>query len=81
MATHLPSIVALFTFSHNALAIGDGVLTDVKGADQYGIDVLFVTDGIHAREYGNGEGPEPDRLAAFLETHGHNPVAVIPRLR
>ena len=64
-----------------ALAIGDGVLTDVKGADQYGIDVLFVTDGIHAREYGNGEGPEPDRLAAFLETHGHNPVAVIPRLR
>ncbi|WP_367715791.1 TIGR01459 family HAD-type hydrolase [Nitratireductor sp. GISD-1A_MAKvit] len=64
-----------------ALAIGDGVLTDVKGADQYGVDVLFVADGIHAREYGDGEGPEPDRLAAFLETHGHNPVAVIARLR
>ncbi len=64
-----------------ALAIGDGVLTDVKGADQYGIDVLFVTDGIHAREYGNGQGPEAERLAAFLETHGHNPVAAIPRLK
>jgi HAD superfamily hydrolase (TIGR01459 family) len=63
------------------LAIGDGVMTDVKGADQAGLDVLYVSAGIHAREYGETHEPDPDRLAAFLDKHGHRPVAVIPRLR
>ncbi len=65
----------------DALAIGDGVLTDVKGAEQNGIDILYVTGGIHAREYGETLEPDPAMLAAFLEKHGHHPVAVIPRLR
>ncbi len=65
----------------DALAIGDGVLTDVKGAEQNGIDILYVTGGIHAREYGETIEPDPALLAAFLEKHGHHPVAVIPRLR
>jgi HAD superfamily hydrolase (TIGR01459 family) len=64
-----------------ALAIGDGVLTDVKGAEQNGIDILYVTGGIHAREYGETLEPDPALLATFLEKHGHHPVAVIPRLR
>jgi HAD superfamily hydrolase (TIGR01459 family) len=63
------------------LAIGDGVMTDVKGADQAGLDVLYVSAGIHAREYGETHEPDLDRLAAFLDKHGHHPVAVIPRLR
>jgi HAD superfamily hydrolase (TIGR01459 family) len=63
------------------LAIGDGVMTDVKGAEQAGIDVLYVSAGIHAREYGETHEPDLDRLAAFLDKHGHHPVAVIPRLR
>lgn len=65
----------------DALAIGDGVLTDVKGAEQNGIDVLYVTGGIHAGEYGDTLEPNPALLAAFLDKHGHHPVAVIPRLR
>jgi len=65
----------------DALAIGDGVLTDVKGAEQNGIDILYVTGGIHAREYGETLEPDPAMLAAFLKKHGHHPVAVIPRLR
>ena len=64
-----------------ALAIGDGMLTDVKGAVQNGIDVLYVSAGIHAREYGAGVEPDPARLAEFLERHGHIPAAVMPRLR
>ncbi|WP_048648694.1 TIGR01459 family HAD-type hydrolase [Nitratireductor soli] len=64
-----------------ALAIGDGVLTDVKGADTYGFDVLFVTAGIHGREYGTPDNPDPARLAAFLDKHGHAPVAAITHLR
>jgi HAD superfamily hydrolase (TIGR01459 family) len=63
------------------LAIGDGVMTDVKGAEQAGIDVLYVSAGIHAREYGESHQPDLDRLAAFLDKHGHHPAAVIPRLR
>jgi len=65
----------------DALAIGDGVLTDVKGAEQNGIDVLYVSGGIHARDYGVPGKPDPERLAAFLERHGHRPVAVIDHLR
>ncbi|RUX82801.1 TIGR01459 family HAD-type hydrolase, partial [Mesorhizobium sp. M2A.F.Ca.ET.040.01.1.1] len=59
------------------LAIGDGMMTDVKGAADNGFDVLYVSGGIHAREHGD----DPARLAAFLEKHGYRPVAVIPRLQ
>jgi ribonucleotide monophosphatase NagD (HAD superfamily) len=62
------------------LGIGDGMLTDVKGAADNGIDVLYVSAGIHAAEYGEAHAPDPDRLAAFLTRHGYAPVAVIPRL-
>lgn len=63
------------------LAIGDGILTDVKGAAMYGIDVLYVSAGIHARDYGDPENPDTEMLGAFLGRHGHRPVAYIPKLR
>ena len=64
-----------------ALAIGDGMFTDVKGAADNGFDALYVSGGIHARDYGDPHAPDPDRLAAFLDKHGYDPVATIPRLR
>ena len=67
--------------AEQALAIGDGVLTDVRGAENNGIDVLYVSGGIHAGEYGDPQDPDEEKLAAFLGTHGHHPVAVIPQLR
>jgi HAD superfamily hydrolase (TIGR01459 family) len=63
-----------------ALAIGDGMLTDVKGAADNGLDVLYVTGGIHARDYGEVLNPDMKLLSDFLHRHGHAPVAVIPRL-
>jgi len=63
------------------LAIGDGMLTDVKGAAGMDIDVLYVTDGIHVSEYKEAGRLDEARLAAFLEKHGHQPVAAIERLR
>lgn len=63
------------------LAIGDGMMTDVKGAADNGFDVLYVSGGVHARDYGDPLQPDPARLQAFLEKHGYRPVAVIPRLR
>lgn len=66
----------------DALAIGDGMLTDVKGAADHGIDVLYVSGGIHAREYGEDAAfPDPARLSDYLARHGRAPVAVIPHLR
>ncbi len=35
------------------LAIGDGLVTDIKGANAAGLDVLFIADGVH------GEDVEP----------------------
>ena len=32
------------------LAIGDGIGTDIKGASAYGLDVIFVTSGIHRED-------------------------------
>lgn len=65
----------------DALAIGDGVLTDVKGGVDMGIDVLFVTAGIHAGEYRQNGKPDLQMVKAFLERHGLAPVAAIERLR
>ena len=63
------------------LAIGDGMLTDVKGAADNGFGVLYVSGGIHAGEYGGDPlKPDPQRLTSFVERHGYGPVAVIPRL-
>ncbi|RUV55157.1 TIGR01459 family HAD-type hydrolase, partial [Mesorhizobium sp. M5C.F.Ca.IN.020.29.1.1] len=65
----------------DVLAIGDGMVTDIKGAADNGFDVLYVSGGIHARDYGDPLRPDPARLIAFLERHGYRPVAIIPRLQ
>jgi len=57
------------------------MMTDVKGAADNDFDVLYVSGGIHARDYGDPLRPDPGRLASFLEKHGYRPVAVIPRLQ
>lgn len=62
------------------LAIGDGIMTDVKGAADYGIDVLYVSGGVHARDYAGPLGPDPEKLGAFLDRHGYRPVAAIEKL-
>ncbi|MEP9389040.1 TIGR01459 family HAD-type hydrolase [Mesorhizobium sp. KR9-304] len=63
------------------LAIGDGMLTDIKGASDYGIDVLYVSGGIHSRDYGHADDPDPAQLQAFLDNHGYHVVATMPKLR
>ena len=67
--------------SEQILAIGDGVLTDVKGAVDNGFDLLYVTAGIHADEYAGEKGLDAEKLDAFLKSHGYQPVATIPRLK
>jgi ribonucleotide monophosphatase NagD (HAD superfamily) len=54
--------------------------TDIKGAADFGLDVLYVSAGIHAAEYGDADNPDAERLQAFLDARGASPVAWIPRL-
>lgn len=63
------------------LAIGDGVLTDIKGAANAGIDALYISAGIHAAEYGDRARPDMERMRAFLESHGPAPLYTMPVLR
>ena len=34
------------------LAVGDGLLTDIKGANRAGLEALFIADGVHGEEIG-----------------------------
>jgi HAD superfamily hydrolase (TIGR01459 family) len=62
------------------LAIGDGLLTDVKGAMNNGFDLLYISSGIHANEYGSHGKPDNEMLNAWVVKHGVSPVATMPYL-
>ena len=62
------------------LAIGDSVRTDLKGANERGIDCLFVTAGIHAEELGDRHNPDPAALTRIFAEAGIAPKAVTRRL-
>jgi HAD superfamily hydrolase (TIGR01459 family) len=51
------------------LAVGDGLLTDIKGAAQNGFDAYFVADGIHSDEMGDVQVPENLNRAYNLIEH------------
>jgi HAD superfamily hydrolase (TIGR01459 family) len=62
------------------LAIGDSVRTDLKGANDLGVDCLFVTAGIHAEELGSREDPDLAALGTIFAAAGQMPKAVTKRL-
>ncbi len=52
------------------LCIGDGVSTDVRGAQLQGLDCLFLWGGVHAADLLDGaEAADAERAAAFLAKH------------
>lgn len=63
------------------LAIGDGVLTDVKGAIDEGIDSLFISGGLAAAETKTVDQPDEAALTAYLTTEKSNPTYTIGHLR
>lgn len=62
------------------LAIGDGINTDIAGALGYGMDVVYISAGIHSADYGDADNPDEEKLQQFLKTNNVNPVAWMPRL-
>ncbi|KIC35638.1 TIGR01459 family HAD-type hydrolase [Leisingera sp. ANG-M7] len=63
------------------LAIGDGPHTDIAGAMGEGIDSLFITGGLAARETKTSVQPDPDALAAYLAQEQSAPTYAIGFLR
>lgn len=63
------------------LAIGDGILTDVQGAIDEGIDSLFISGGLAAAETKTVTQPDADALTDYLKTEKLNPPFTIGHLR
>lgn len=62
------------------VAIGDGMPTDVRGALSEGLDLLYISAGIHAREYMNEDVTDERALDDFLASHQADPHWWMPRL-
>ncbi|NVK46891.1 MAG: TIGR01459 family HAD-type hydrolase [Rhodobacteraceae bacterium] len=64
------------------LCIGDGIGTDVMGGIGEGLDVLFITGGLAAKEFGpDPVNPDPARLKMWLAEQNLSPTAAISFLR
>ena len=61
----------------NPLAVGDGLLTDIKGANGAGLEALFIADGVHGEEVGPYTG---EHLAALFTRFGAEAGSVTRRL-
>lgn len=62
------------------LAIGDGILTDVKGAEQNGLDILFIGGGVHIADYQKDGVFDTGLLEALLHKNGLKPFAFMMEL-
>ena len=63
------------------IAIGDGMPTDVRGAEAFGLDVLYISGGIHEQHYLEAGRTDEARLEAFLDEEGAHPKWWMPRLQ
>ena len=63
------------------LCIGDGVLTDIRGALGEDLDSLFITGGLAAAETATDEQPDPQKLADYLDREQVSPTFAIGKLR
>lgn len=63
------------------IAIGDGMPTDVRGAEAFGLDVLYISGGIHAKEYVKDGVTDEAKLEGFLASEQAAPKWWMPRLQ
>jgi len=63
------------------LAIGDGITTDIQGALGEGIDSLFITGGLAAKETDTVTQPDPEKLSQYVSEKQLDPTYSIGFLR
>lgn len=67
---HLPIYKAALAAAgapKSPLAVGDGLMTDIRGANAAGLEVLFIADGVHGEEVAPYT---PEHLAALFARFG-----------
>ncbi|MCC2608669.1 TIGR01459 family HAD-type hydrolase [Neorhizobium petrolearium] len=62
------------------LAVGDGMPTDVRGALAYGLDLLYISGGIHVAEYTVNGRTDEAILNAWLKSENAAPKYWMQRL-
>lgn len=62
------------------LCIGDGVGTDIKGANAQGIDALFIASGMHGEALWTRGALDTDKIDAALAEEGAHATYVMPHL-
>ncbi len=60
------------------LAVGDGLLTDIRGADRAGLEALFIADGVHGEDI---HPYTPEHLAALLARYDTRAGAAMRALK
>lgn len=63
------------------LCIGDGILTDIKGANEEVLDSLFITGGLAAKETETHKQPNEIKLKNFVTRQNFKPTYSIGHLR
>jgi len=58
------------------LVIGDGLETDILGANRLSLDALFISGGIHSAEFRDN----PSALGDLLASSGAHAIGVMPAL-
>ncbi len=64
-----------------ALCIGDGIATDVKGANAQGLDCLFIASGLHGKALWSGGALDAAKVEAALAAEGASARFVMAELR
>lgn len=79
------SVVEMFTTNDlkRTLAIGDSLITDIKGGNTFGIDTALVMTGLFQQEFGREFDPEIEmpRLAKVCTQKGAQPTYLIPQFQ
>ncbi len=63
------------------LVIGDAVRTDLKGAENFACDALFVASGIHRHETMDGANLSPQKLASLFTPGTPSAIGAMVELR
>jgi HAD superfamily hydrolase (TIGR01459 family) len=63
------------------LAVGDGILTDIRGALGEDLDSLFITGGLARDETGTDRQPDPEALNEFVTAQQITPTYAVGYLR
>ncbi|KUP91246.1 TIGR01459 family HAD-type hydrolase [Tritonibacter horizontis] len=67
--------------NEDIMAIGDGPQTDVSGGMGEGLDTLFITGGLAARDTATETQPDPDALGRYVQLEEIAPTYAIGFLR